>query len=111
MKKSELRNGMLVRIRKSDELWLVLIGSGSVDRIARDENFIRLRDYSETMADYDNKKWDIMVVYKPNTLALTSFFHDTRLTELWRREEEKKELTVAQIEELLGYDVKVVKGD
>ena len=69
-----------------------------------------------TYADKEMRHRDIMAIYKTKTSprqysALTDFF-DKKFNEEWtweRQEPEPKELTMTELEKILGYPVKIVK--
>lgn len=105
MKKEDLRDGMVVETRDGRR-WLVL-----GDRVIASDGFNWLRDYRNDLTMNSVTicidHYDIMRVYTPNLSGLDSMIN-TKNRPIWERKE-PKELTVAEIEELLGYPIKVVK--
>lgn len=122
MKKSELKQGALVQMRNGN--MYILIGKKFVN--LKDGGYMPLEKYNEDLLTcnsiiggliYDvvsNSKYDVMKVFN------SSFEHEGYHTYIngyplkwtWERKEEPyKELTVGEIEKLLGYKVKIIKEE
>jgi len=120
LKKSDLKQGALVQMRNGN--MYILIGKKFVN--LKNGGFMPLENYNEDLLTcnsiiepiYDvvsNSKYDVMKVFN------SSFEHQGYYTYItgcsfkwtWERKEEEpsKELTVGEIEKLLGYKVKIVK--
>jgi hypothetical protein len=120
LKKSDLKQGALVQMRNGNVY--ILIGKKFVN--LKDGGYMPLEKYNEDLLTcnsiigpiYDvvsNSKYDVMKVFN------SSFEHHGYHTYIngysfewtWERKEEEpsKELTVGEIEKLLGYKVKIVK--
>jgi hypothetical protein len=104
MKKNDLRTGMVVETRNGNR-YLCFIESGTLNRF---EGYLKLSGFDNDLnfKDYPND-FDIVKVYEPPLYNLKEVFDEPELA-IWERKE-PKELTVAEIEELLGYPIKVVK--
>lgn len=73
----------------------------------------------DTVANYNNdlmsigllsRNKDIMEVYGHSRYASSTLEFNTDDRELlWKREEDKKEMTLAEIENELGYSIKIIK--
>lgn len=115
--KSDLKTGMFVQTRNGEK-WMVLRNSiyGDLlvslerDKFGRSRSRVELSEYAEDMQHKGMGALDIMKVTSPNCYP-DVFEAESELTSamvVYQREE-LKELTVKQIEELLGYAVKIVK--
>lgn len=102
--KADLKNGMIIEHRDGDKYMVI------DDRLVQEEGFFPLSDYNDDLTDNKYKKYDIVKVYKPITDRIFDtydLFSTDNLDLIWEREE-VKEMTVAEIEEKLGYKVKVI---
>lgn len=122
MKKSDLRSGDIVEIRRGDR-FIVLLNTREGNRIfnIKTGDYVSLDDYDENLIDktyFLDGKCDIMKVcsceYTGDNLrsfGLTSSAHNPEQWTWWRKEKVKK--TVYEVcEELcrkLGYDVEIIK--
>ena len=118
MKKSDLKTGYIVTTREGEEYMVYL----NVDTLFTQNDDIivkstgrcwnKLQFYKEDLTYYDSEseRYDIVKVEKANhPYCLQDMNYDRSFREtLWEREE-PKEMTVAEIEKLLGYPVKIVK--
>lgn len=121
MLKSELETGMIVRDRDGS-FYVVLknicncpmyntIGGSSVLLALSDGRFTRLDFYDIDLLRTDsiNRELDIMEIYELEyfgDIIRHKDIKNMRKTLLWRRDE-IKELTLKEIEDLLGYPVKI----
>ena len=117
MTKQDLRSGMVVECRNGEVYQVFLNAYSTYENDGTVHNLVKLdQSHWETLNRYHdnlthafNRELDIMTVHK------TGFYTDVvkpsnykGWSYTWVREE-AKELTVAEIEKLLGYAVKIVK--
>lgn len=105
--KADLKDGMVVEFRNGDR-HLVLNGI-----FMAEDGWMPISDYQDNLINQPgmlSENYDIMKVYTSSSKILKSYFDNWRLTLIWERKEEEpvKEMTVAEIEEKLGYKVKVI---
>lgn len=81
MKKSDLKDGMVVELR--DERKYVVIG----DTFSAIETWDTLNHYDDDLKHHLYTELDIMKVYKTTGKTFTSMFLDVHLDLLWEREE------------------------
>lgn len=98
-------SGMVVECHNG-ERYLVL-----KDKLLNDKHWISLGSYTPELKEYENvvHQNDIMKIY--DTIGVTNLhniFDDDNLIIIWERHE-IKEMTIAQIEKELGYNIKIVK--
>ena len=108
MKKSELKVGYVVKFR-NDEIGMIMQTIEGLMIVQENENYNRLNHINEDLTNNCNEIYDIMEVYGFNFYnfkALRVSTEDRKL--LWKRED-KKEMTISEIEKQLGYPIKVVK--
>jgi len=118
MKKSELKQGALVQMRNGNVY--ILIGKKFVN--LKNGGFMPLENYNEDLLTsyptieplYDvNSKYDVMKVFNSSLehQGYRTYISGCSFEWTWERKEEEpsKELTVGEIEKLLGYKVKIVK--
>lgn len=103
IKKKDLRNGDIVTYRN---------GNKRIVNKARNR-IVYIDDFENLSMDFDSytndlylddsldTEYDILQVYRPTT------------TEVFKtaREEHKKEMTIAQIEKELGYEIRIIKDE
>lgn len=108
-----LRTGMVVRTRDGKYYGILRgRGEGKNDYLASSSGTLHLKDYDpKTGEDCDDRVYDIMEVYN----CFATFFMGEKykqipgaLTSIWRRVEPKK-MTLAEIENALGYAVEVTE--
>ena len=105
MKKSDLRNGMVVQLTDGTR-YMVLNGN-----IVRGSTYMELHTYNDNLtkrAEYC-PEYTIDRVYE----EIVTFDDVARGTTklLWKREEPTKEYTVEQLEAIVGHKVKIVGGN
>lgn len=109
--KDDLKDGMVVEYRSGDRCLVVR------DHLLSKEYCINMSDLGDDLKDiYGYQEDDIVKVYDADYTYVDEFeevFDTDNLTLIWEREEEKKEpdhkeMTVEEIEEKLGYKIKVV---
>ena len=118
MKKSELKQGALVQMRNGNVY--ILIGKKFVN--LRNGGFMPLENYNEDLLtcyptieplNDVNSKYDVMKVFNSSLehQGYHTYITGCSFKWTWERKEEEpsKELTVGEIEKLLGYKIKIVK--
>jgi hypothetical protein len=117
MTKQDLRTGMLVTVRCGEKYMVFL---DSLSYFASRKNalvdltgtgWLNLDDYENDLTIKNGQnQWDIVKVSTPKfpTDVMRYADENRNFTTRWEREE-PKELTVSEIEKLLGYPVKIVK--
>lgn len=106
MKREELKTGMIVVYRSGKEATVVL-GTASGDKLYNytSKYTYDIRAYTkEDLSDKINKGYDILEVYAPKS----NFCPTTKGTKLWAREADVKEMTITDVEKVLGHKVKIV---
>ena len=122
MKKSDLKQGALVQTRNGNVY--ILIGKKFVN--LKNGGFMPLENYSEDLLTcyptiesiYDvvcHSKYDVMKVFNSSLehQGYRTYISGCSFEWTWERKEEEpsKELTVGEIEKLLGYKVKIIKEE
>lgn len=105
--KADLKDGMILEFR--DGFRYMLMGKRAYGKNGWSD-FDRGHKDDLTSSIFNNDT-DVMKVYLVKDDArgfLYDLFSDKNLVLLWEREEETKEMTVAEIEKKLGYKVKVI---
>ena len=114
MNLKDLKTGWRVRTRNGD-MYVVLKDCETRNYGHQDVMFINLNtndfiigsNFDSNSLVYCNFEYDIMEVYE--TVVNGFVFDKTRLGELvWERTEEPKDMTLSEIEEALGYPVRIV---
>ena len=113
MKKKDLKSGMTVVIRNGNK-YLVLTNCGSLTLqdfcLVGPTGFLESDEYNDDLLDIDGNnysKWDIMEVYN-DRISPKTYSMPTLSNPIWKRVEHK-EMTIAEIEEELGYPIKIVR--
>lgn len=108
--KAELKPGYLVE-RKDGKLKMVMPTSTGLVLTEKDGVWFSLDSYEDNLNLKTNEDWSINKVY-----GLTHFAQKTLKFEtvdrdlLWERKEKKK-MTVAEIEQELGYEVEIISEE
>lgn len=69
-----------------------------------------LKDFSDDLIFLNgDENFDIMRIFESKARALNGVFEPIYLTSVWERRE-AKEMTLEEIEKILGYPIKIVKG-
>ena len=94
MKKSELKNGMVVELRNGNR-YLV-----HNDKLLNFEGYVNINDsfthmfyYNEDLTYSCNKEFDIIRIYESDVFWLKDIFEDRFLNIIWERKEDKQELS------------------
>ena len=111
MKKSDLKTGMVVESRNGDK-YLVMLNPDceGKDLICFSGSYMSLKDYTDTL-EYPNSDYGIVKVFTIGK-SISYILSAKALLEfklIWEREE-RKEMTLKEIEKELGYKIKIV-GD
>lgn len=113
MTKADLKTGMVVELRNGDK-FLVMLNPDCEDRelISFYGGFMKLNNYDDNLNDNEgDAEYDIIKVYTAETSICRLFESSNgkglRLTLLWERSE-VKEMAIEEIEEQLGYKIKIV---
>ena len=112
MTKSGLIAGKHVVETRNGDKYLIFDSEEGKFMYRVDGEFLDLEGYDEDMLKTNkHKSYDIMKIFEVQTACNRTGFNrkDNRyLTLIWEREE-PKEMTMAELEEKLGYKVKIVK--
>ena len=102
--KEDLKPGMVVEFRKGDRRLYVN------DVFTSLSGFMWIKQYNNDLTFSEDKSFDVVKVFKCDGTMFDNLFKNHNLTLIWERKEEEpvKEMTVAEIEEKLGFKVKVI---
>lgn len=105
--KANLKDGMIVDVRNGSRY--IIINNG----LRRNDTWLSINPYLDDLTRGNSKEYDVMKVYTTVGHTLDYMFDDRFLNLVWERKEEEpvKEMTVAEIEEKLGYKVKVIADE
>lgn len=108
MTKSDLRSGMVVETRNGRN-YMVSDFGGKLFGCGSSVAWVDFDRYTDSMKINDEKEYrtDIMKVYAPSCIGLPNETFRSAMALIWEREEKRK-LTVSQIEEILGYGIEIV---
>lgn len=116
MKKSDLKTGMRVTLR-SGRIFIVLLNfQHAYDKstdvlVSPDSSAWNLLDYySDDLKHRDYSLDDIVKVEIPEHVYAVFGIGEKKYTTIWKRENEPKEMTIEEIQEKLGYKIKVVES-
>ena len=117
MKRSDLRNGSIVELRKGDKYMLFLdVENSSTKNMLvslKDGGFLNLDDYNDDLKDRDNRKYDIVKICQNDYIGNNFRDHVINDTDNWTwvRKEEVV-MTISEIEKKLGIEnLKIKKED
>ena len=110
MKKSDLKNGMIVKLRNG-ERYMLIDFKGEMWFIGQKE-IGSIREYGENLKN-QQEEFDIMEVYDQEPRPLRDITNVVGRV-IWRRGKETKEITAAEafrvLREHYGQDVKIMEG-
>lgn len=107
--KANLKAGMVVR-RANGDLRIVVYRDSELVVADLIKKFERLSYYNDDLTNKDNRDNDIVEVYSIKNTTKDAFSVSTEGRELlWKKPAEIKELTLDEIESLLGYKVAIVR--
>ena len=103
---------MVVKLRNGELVYVANTKNG-LCLLDERKNWIKIQDYDDELYDQveGDGHFDIMEIYDLSELAHESMkisIVGRRL--LWKRREEVKKMTVAEIQEALGYKIEIVEG-
>lgn len=101
-----IKDGMVVEIRNGSR-WLKV----SDTLISTNGNYEPLKKYNNDLTHISNDEFDITKVFKIQSTYMclpTNLSSINNNAIIWQKKE-PKEMTIAQIEEALGYTIKVIK--
>lgn len=103
---NDLKDGMVVKTREG------MLGMVHGARILFEKSHTDLNEYKMDLTrDDEYNRLDIIAIYRSDRpTSLNTFFRVDNLIELWERAPEV-EMTVAQIEEKLGYRIKIISEE
>jgi len=116
--KKDLKIGYLVRHRNGTLKMVMPIQSGSPEKcllvlVSSTGLWSELNAYSEDLISKcasSKGTLDVLEVYGYSEYSTTALeFNTSHRHLLWKREEPKKEMTIADIEKELGYSIKIIK--
>lgn len=103
MRKEDLKDGMVVETKRGDRYLIVKDATYAV----KVSTYMDLITHNQDLTYSPDEDLDIMKVFNPCIGSIeTMLKHPGK--PIWERKE-SKELTVEEIEKLLGYPIKVVK--
>lgn len=102
--KSDLKDGMVVEFRDGGRR--ILLNGHLMTNNSVLDTYHFTEDLQHQFDDFTIDK-----VYTSNAKFGMDYFKDMYLKLIWEREPEYKEMTVAEIEEKLGYKIKVISDD
>ena len=113
MTKQDLKSGMIVELRNGNNCLILENNCSSEGKsvFKKWSCVCHLERYNDDLTHEKNKDYDIVKVstfYNSAIANLEAFACGYKPTWQWERKE-PKELTVSEIEKLLGYPVKIVK--
>ena len=111
--KNDLQTGMVVETKDGTK-YVVMRNScmpaPDSDFIVNRNGWNTLNNYSDNLLEnHYYSDLDIIKVYKPKYPNVIRTFEDDELKLIWQRKD-YKEMTVAEIEEKLGYKIKIIEG-
>lgn len=116
LKKEDLKPGHVVKLRNGGKALVMPTKSLTVLVFLDYKNNVRawtdLNNFDTKFLHKRSKDFDIVEIYGYSEFATPSITTDTSFRELlWKREEDKREMTIEQIEKALGYGIKIIKEE
>lgn len=109
--KKDLKTGMLL-VRRDGVIRKVLLNTPNGDiGIGEQEDYLCLDGYNQDLTHSKYDDWDVMKVYSFNYQHMTLIFDLKGAKLIWEREVPVpiKELSVEEIQNILGYKIKIVE--
>ena len=100
--KADLKDGMVVEFKNGQKR--LVLG----DKLIGSNAYTYVSNFKENLVS-DIYNLTINKVYKPTAQFLRDIFEDNYLTLIWERKEEPVEMTLAEVCEALGKEIKIVK--
>lgn len=110
MNKSDLKVGYLVRYRNGSLRMVMPVEECDFVFVGEDGSWMGCEDYDEQLTCNNFEELDVVEIYgfsKHANNPLKTETSDRKL--LWERQDDKKEMTIQEIEKELGYSIKIVK--
>lgn len=110
MKKKDLKVGMVVEDREGELSMLMPYDNVDYDLVLSNRNsWIRFKNFNNDLTHNKFEDLDIMKVYGFTNYPTQATIVSTDNRELlWERKEEKKKMTVSEVENILGYGIEIV---
>ena len=108
MKKSDLKAGYLVKFRNG-AIKMVMPTTGQVVFVGEEGAWIGSNEYDNNLKCLAGSDYDIIKVWGYTDYACDSIKFDEDSREILL--EEKREMTISEIEKELGYPIKIIKED
>lgn len=103
--KEALENGMVVEYRDGSQRMV-----HNKDLLIGDIKYSKLDDYTDDLTHTDDEGKDIVKVFKSTAHSFSEMWKDHTLELIWDRNRvEPKEMTLDELETILGYRVTIVK--
>lgn len=99
--KADLKEGDIVTLRNGERLFV-----GEDNRFTDVSN-----DYNNALCDFDGISDDLIRTYDNNQEDIVKVERPVNYTTVYEREENAKEMTLKEVCDALGYEVKIVKED
>lgn len=113
MKKSDLRSGMVVRVRNGFEYLVMIPDSTDYDTLflmnKNGHTWLNCGFGEDLLDQKGDDGFDVMAVYDIRRSGFSSVFENLENRLLWKREEPLK-VTMEEIYEKFGCKVKIVEG-
>lgn len=106
--KADLKPGYLVKTKQYD-LYMVMPSQNGL-AFVNESGWLNASDLKENLSDNADEDYDIIEVYGYSKYEYKALEINTATRDvLWKREENKKEMTITEIEKELGYPIKIIK--
>ena len=111
MIKNNLNTGYIVKLRNNQFMMVMETENNGVILIGENESWNQLYNYHNNLMHSANRDFDIMEVYGFTEVGCRALeISDTHRELLWKRKE-KREMTVSEIEAILGYEVEIISEE
>ena len=110
MEKKDLKTGMIAKTRRNGNYIVLLdcnIKQECEDVFVGDNGFMRIRSYKNNLTYFQDSGYDIMKIFKSNYFSEVVKGND--LTTVWARVKPIPELTMQEVIEKIGYEIKIKK--
>ena len=109
MRKEELKIGYVVKLRNNQFMMVMETEDDGVILIGETGTWSELHNYGNDLAHYHNSNFNIVEVYGFTTVGCRALEVSKRNRELLWQRKEKRMMTVSEIENILGYEVEIVR--
>lgn len=108
MKKTDLQVGMVVEIREG-KLYMLMYNDNYDLILSNTNSWMQFNNFNNDLTSCFFKKHDIMKVYGFTDCHTNATIVSTdRRKLLWERKEDKKKMTVSEVESILGYGIEII---